>query len=133
MSDASEIFFTSIGCMDGRALRPVRKFGKKKFGVWYVDTITEAGLVGQFAKENDPQLLESVKKKLLISLEKHYSKGVIVHGHEDCTGNPVSDDQHKEDILKSAEIIGRFAPEEIEIVPAFVVKKNGDWEVEVLA
>lgn len=127
MSDSSETFFTSIGCMDGRALRPVRKFGKNKFGVWYVDTITEAGLVGQIADGGNPALIEAIKKKLLISIEKHHSKGVIVHGHQDCAGNPVPDKKHKEDILKTAEIIRSFVPEEIPVIPAFVVK-NKDWE-----
>ena len=132
MSDQSETFFTSIGCMDGRALRPVRKFGKKKFGVWYVDTITEAGLVGQLAKGENPDLLEAVRKKFLISLEKHHSKGVIVHGHEDCAAsNTVSDEEHKKDVLKSVEIIKNFVPQGIEVIPVFVVKNN-DWEVEFL-
>ena len=128
MSDSSETFFTSIGCMDGRALRPVRKFGKQKFGVWYVDTITEAGLVGQVANGNNPTLVEAIKQKLLISIEKHHSKGVIVHGHQDCAGNPVDDEKHKQDILKTAEVIRSFVPLEVPVIPAFVVKEE-DWKV----
>ena len=128
MSDSSETFFTSIGCMDGRALRPVRKFGKQKFGVWYVDTITEAGLVGQVANGNNPTLVEAIKQKLLISIEKHHSKGVIVHGHQDCAGNPVDDEKHKQDILKTAEVIRSFVPLEVPVIPAFIVKEE-DWKV----
>ena len=69
--------------------------------------ITEAGLVGQIAHATNPTLVESIKKKLLISLEKHHSKGIIVHGHQECAGNPV--------------------PVGTAVIPVFVVK-NKDWE-----
>lgn len=128
MSEVSETFFTSIGCMDGRGLRPVRKYGKRKFGVWYVDTITEAGLVGQIAGETNPTLVEAIKKKIFISLEKHHSRGVIVHGHQDCAGNPVPDEKHKEDILKTAEIIRSFVPPQTPVIPVFVIRQNGVWD-----
>lgn len=129
MSDSGETFFTSVGCMDGRALRPVQKYGKHKFGVWYVDTITEAGLVGKLSSENiDQDLINSIKFKIVdVSIGKHHSKGIIVHGHQDCAGNPVPDEKHKEDILKTAEIIKSFVPENIPVIPIFVVK-NKDWE-----
>ncbi|HBB76837.1 MAG: hypothetical protein A2186_02675 [Candidatus Levybacteria bacterium RIFOXYA1_FULL_41_10] len=145
MSDPSETFFTSVGCMDGRVHDPVAIFGKEKFGAQHPDTITEAGLVGLLArlqmpehsdggqaKGDNPELLESIKKKLLISIEKHHSKGVIVHGHEDCAGNPVDGVKHKEDILKSAEIVRSLIPEGAEVIPVFVVKNNGAWTAEPL-
>ncbi len=128
MSDSSETFFTSVGCMDGRVQDPVARFGRNKFGVKFADTITEAGLVGQIARSDNPALVEGIKKKLFISLEKHHSKGIIVHGHQDCAGNPVPDEKHKEDILKTAEIIRSFVPERTPVIPIFVVK-NKDWEV----
>ncbi len=132
MSDSSETFFTSIGCMDGRVQDPIARFGREKFGAQFPDTITEAGLVGLLSKNIDSKLLEAIKKKLLISLEKHHSKGVIVHGHEDCAGNPVTDGKHKEDVLKSQRIIRQFVPEGTEVLPVFVTKNNGEWTVESL-
>src|SRR3989344_5229135 len=117
MSDASETFFTSIGCMDGRVQGPIAQFGRDRFKAEFPDTITEAGLVGLLAKNTDPDLLESIKKKLLISLQKHHSKGVIVHGHEDCAGNPVPDEEHKKDVLKALEVIKSFVPDNIEVIP----------------
>src|SRR3989339_1031913 len=120
MSDTSETFFTSIGCMDGRVQNPVANLGRERFEALFADAITEAGIVGILAKNTDSKLLESIKKKLLISLEKHHSKGVIVHGHTDCAGNPVPDEKHREDVLKATEIIRQFVPEGIEVVPAFV-------------
>ena len=132
MSDSSETFFTSIGCMDGRVQDPIARFGREKFGAQFPDTITEAGLVGLLSENIDSKLLEAIKKKLLISLEKHHSKGVIVHGHEDCAGNPVTDGKHKEDVLKSQRIIRQFVPEGTEVLPVFVTKNNGEWTVESL-
>lgn len=131
MSDLNETFFTSVGCMDGRALRPVRKYGKAKFGVFFVDTITEAGLVGLLANNPSPELLESIKKKVLISVEKHHSKGIIVHGHQECAGNPIEDYQHREETKKAAEVIKGFVSG-VEVKPIFVIKENENWIVEEL-
>ena len=133
MSHAGETFFTAVGCMDGRALRPVRKYGKAKFGVFFVDMITEAGLVGLLAKKSvKTSLLSSIKEKILISLEKHHSKGIVIHGHQECAGNPVADEQHKKDVLKTAQIIRTLIQKEIPIIPVFVGRQNGGWIIEEL-
>ncbi len=128
MSQESETFFTAVGCMDGRVQEPVLFFGQKKFNAKYADTITEAGLVGLLAKDNiDQALLDSIRKKVFISLEKHHSKGVIVHGHQECAGNSVGDEQHRKDTLRAAEIIKSFAPSGVLVMPAFVEKNHDDW------
>lgn len=133
MSQAGETFFTSIGCMDGRVQEPVLAFGQKKFNVKYADTITEAGLVGLLAKDNvDSSLLDSIKKKILISIEKHHSKGIIVHGHEECAGNPVGDEQHKKDVLKAAQVIAALIQRNIQIIPIFVKRQGQKWIAEKL-
>lgn len=126
MSDLNETFFTSVGCMDGRVQIPVAEYGKKKFGALFADTITEAGLVGLLANNPSPELLESIKKKLLISIEKHHSKGIVVHGHEECAGNLVEDKVHRQNVLKAVAVL-RSMVNGIEIVPLFVAKKNGHW------
>lgn len=134
MSHVGETFFTSVGCMDGRVQEPVLVFGQGKFGVKYADTITEAGLVGLLAKDNvDPALLDAIKKKILISIEKHHSKGIIVHGHQECAGNPVEDDMHKKDVLKAVETIGALIQNNSQIIPIFVKRgKNGLIDIEEL-
>lgn len=131
MSQAGETFFTSVGCMDGRGLRPVRKYGKAKFGVLYVDMVTDSGLVGKLSKENvASEFIEDLKTKISISIEKHHSKGIIVHGHEDCAGNPVDEETHKNDIIKSVQIIKSMVNTSIPIIGAYVKRKDGDWVVE---
>lgn len=133
MSQTGETFFTSIGCMDGRSECAVAKWGRKKFGVRFADAITEAGLVGLLAKDNISQyLLDSLKKKVLISIEKHHSKDVVVSGHEDCAGNPVDDIMHKKDVLKAARIIKELIRKDIQTIPVFVERENNTWIVKEL-
>ncbi len=109
-------------------------FGQKLFGAKYPDTITEAGLVGLLAKENlDQALIDSIKKKILISLEKHHSKGIIVHGHQECAGNPVLDNKHKEDVRRSVAIIKSLIDSSVPVVGVFVKRsfeESSKWEVE---
>lgn len=132
MSKPDETFLTTVGCMDGRAQEVVAQFGRKKFGAIYPDTITEAGLVGQLSNNPERSLLESIKQKLLISLEKHHSKGIIVHGHQECAGNLVDDEKHKEDVRKSVKVV-RSLINYIPVVGVFVKRSSEEsskWEIE---
>ncbi len=100
MSNVGDTFFTSVGCMDGRVQAPVAQLGRDKFGAKYPDTITEAGIVRAIANNPKLEFIKNLKFKLSVSIEKHHSKGIIVSGHEECAGNPVSEEQHKQDIKK---------------------------------
>jgi len=83
----------------------------------------------------DTKQADSIKKKILISLEKHHSKGIVIHGHQECAGNPVEDKQHVKDTLKTAEFIKSLIPEKIKIVSAFVKRDSpasSGWTVEEL-
>lgn len=131
MSDLSETFFTSIGCMDGRVQKVIAEYGNSRFEAKYPDTITEAGLVGLLANDPSKDLIEAIKMKVLISVLKHQSRGIIVHGHQECAGNPVDDQTHKENILKAAEIIKQMVGD-LEVKPVFVIRKNDNWTVEEL-
>jgi len=131
MSDAGETFFTAVGCMDGRVQDPIAEFGRKKFNVLFADTITEAGLVGLLEANDTGSLIgESIKKKLLISVGKHHSKGIIVHGHQECAGNPVEDGLHKDHVKKAAEFIKTLV--DVLVIPVFVKRGENGWEVEEL-
>ena len=132
MADLGDSFFTCVGCMDGRVQAPIEDYGQKRYDVLYPDTITEAGLVGSLANSPSQELLEAIKQKVLISVEKHHSKGIIVHGHQHCAGNPVEDNQHREETKQAAAVINSFVSEGIEVKPVFVNKTVGGWEVEEL-
>ena len=115
--------------MDGRVQDPVAELGRQKFGVQFADKITEAGLVGKLAADQiDPNLAESIRFKVAdVSVGKHHSKGIVIHGHQDCAGNPVDDDTHKNQVKKAADFV-RSLVQDIPIIPVFVVKENGVWK-----
>ncbi len=135
MSSIHDTFATAIGCMDGRVQEPIMQFAQQKFGVQYVDTITEAGIVGILAKEHiDNSLLEALNFKIIrVSLEKHHSKGIIVHGHQECAGNPVRDEKQKDDIKNSVKLIGNMVGKKVQVIGVFVYRDKDIWETEELS
>ena len=98
-------FATSVSCMDGRIQIPLINWIKENFSVDYVDTITEPGIDKQVADNTD---LESIKTKVGISINKHESELIIVSGHYDCAGNPVSNEEHITQIKKGIEVISSW-------------------------
>jgi carbonic anhydrase len=137
MLPLDETFFASVGCMDGRVQHVVASYGQMKFGAVYPDTITDAGLVGKLAKEDvDKMLLDGLEFKVaVVSIGKHKAKGVVVHGHQECAGNPVSDALHKDHIRKAVEVMKGIAGD-IPVVGVFVKRNLSDaslWEVEEIA
>ena len=98
-------FATSVSCMDGRIQIPLTNWIKENFSVDYVDTITEPGIDRQVADNTD---LESIKTKVGISINKHESELIVVSGHYDCAGNPVSNEEHITQIKKGIEVISSW-------------------------
>ena len=135
MSQGSETFFTIVGCMDGRVQDVVAAFGRETFGATYPDTITEAGLVGQLAKDSpDQTLLDSLKFKIVaVSVGKHNAKGIVVNGHAECAGNPVEDEKHRQDIQKSVSLIDEMVGGNVTVLGVFVKRDaaaTSKWIVE---
>ena len=98
-------FATSVSCMDGRIQIPLTNWIKENFSVDYVDTITEPGIDKLVADNTD---LESIKIKVGISINKHESELIVVSGHYDCAGNPVSNEEHITQIKKGMEVISSW-------------------------
>ena len=98
-------FATSVSCMDGRIQTPLTNWIKENFSVDYVDTITEPGIDKLIADNTD---LESIKTKVAISINKHESELIVVSGHYDCAGNPVSNEEHITQIKKGIEVISSW-------------------------
>jgi len=82
-------FATVINCMDGRTQLPVIEWAKREYGVNYVDTITEPGPVRVLAESSDNISLESIRRRVDISVRRHGSSRVAIVAHADCAGNPV--------------------------------------------
>ena len=97
-------FATAINCIDGRTQFPVSLWVKENHSIDYVDVITEPG-PDKKVSENQADKIEQIKAKVLISVNAHKSNLIVVCGHHDCAGNPVSKEEHISQIKKSVEII----------------------------
>ncbi|MBT5200246.1 MAG: hypothetical protein HOK63_06425 [Thaumarchaeota archaeon] len=98
-------FATSVTCMDGRIQLPLAKWIKENYSVDYVDAITEPGIDKKVAENNE---LDSIKTKVGISINAHKSQLIVVSGHYDCAGNPVSDEEHISQIKKGVDVISSW-------------------------
>lgn len=99
------IFATVINCIDGRVQKPVIEFVIRKFGVDYVDLITEPGPDKILSENKDTSTIESIKKRTLISIEKHKSKIILIVGHHDCAVNECEKETHCKQIRESVQNI----------------------------
>lgn len=133
MSGSTDTFFTVVGCMDGRIQDAVAEYGRKITGAKYADTITDAGIVKRISQNPDPRYFVDLQKKLLVSIEKHHSKGVIVDGHQECAGNPVEDKAHKKDIENAVEFIRILTADKVPVLGVFISNEKGKWQVVELA
>ena len=98
-------FVTAVTCMDGRIQEHVNKYLKDRFNVPYVDTITEPGPNRILADNTNVSVIENIEKRIGISVKHHGSKWIVLVGHEDCAGNPVSKTEQITHIEKGLEVI----------------------------
>ena len=118
-------FGTAINCMDGRTQVPVSEWIKKNHSVDYVDTITEPGSDKTLLEGNNEKI-DQIKAKLNISINAHKSSIIVIAGHHDCAGNPVSKEEHISQIKKSADIIKSWNLP----VKVFGVWVNDQWKID---
>ncbi len=100
MSKGKGKFGTAVNCMDGRVQLPVIQWLKGEYGLDYIDMVTEPGPDGLLAG-NKPGAVEAIRSRVLISVRAHGSRLIAVAGHDDCAGNPVSPEAHRDHILKA--------------------------------
>ncbi len=120
--DTNEKFVTSINCMDGRTQEPIINYLKTKYGADYIDMITEAGPNKILAQNTNTSVIQSIKSRVEISINKHHSKLIAIVGHYDCGGNPSPENTQKEQIKaaitnvknwnREVEVIGLWVDEE---------------------
>jgi len=121
---AEGTFATAINCMDGRTQEPVNNWMKKEFKVNYVDSVTEPG-PDKILAEGSSSLVESIKNRVLISVEKHGSKNIVLVSHHDCAGNPVSKEKHLKQLEESLNLISSWNLD----VNVFGVWVDENWNV----
>lgn len=118
-------FCTVVSCIDGRIQLPVNQYVRERFGAEYVDTITEAGVNRVIAERSPASVLESVLKKLAISVTAHRSCGIAVVGHYDCAGNPNPREVQILHIREAVEVLRQAYPP-MEVIGLWV---DENWQV----
>ncbi len=121
-------FCTAINCMDGRVQLPVIEFCKERFGVEYVDSVTDPGPPAILADASDAAAIASIQRRVDISVGKHGSKAIVVVAHADCAGDPVSDEQKIEHLHAAVAFIGAEYPD-LEVLGVWL---GDDWKVQVV-
>ena len=111
-------FGCAANCIDGRAQLPVIEWLKFHGGVQYVDVVTEPGIDGILsgAIEGD---YTRIHRNVSVSVEKHSSNIIVVAGHFDCAGNPVSNEEHIKHVRNSVQTVIEWFPS-IRVVGLFV-------------
>ena len=113
-----QTFAAAINCMDGRTQTPVFNWTRERFGVDFVDMITEAGPVAALAAGENEQSA-SIRWRLEISVKGHGSRGVAIAAHHGCAGNPVGKERQLEQLAAAAGTV-RSWHMEIECVTLWV-------------
>ncbi len=120
-------FGTVINCIDGRTQLPAFNWIKENYSIDYVDTITEPG-PDKVVSEEKVEKIEQLKSKINISIEKHGSNLVVIAGHHDCAGNPISKEEHQNQIRKSISVIKSWNMS-VEVIGIWI---NDKWEIEIV-
>lgn len=119
-------FCTAINCMDGRVQLPVIHYLRQRFGVDYVDTITEPGPNRILAEGTPPERLQSILERLRISVENHGSRSIAVVGHHDCAGNPAPREQQLKHLQQALAFLRERYPD-MQIIALWV---DNNWQVQ---
>jgi hypothetical protein len=121
-------FVSAVNCMDGRVQEPVINWMKQRYSAKFVDMITEPGPIKILSDNKNDCLVESIKARLAVSIEKHGSSVIAVVGHYDCAGNPSSKETQINQIKDSIKLISSWF-KNVTIIGLWV---NQDWQVELL-
>jgi len=121
-------FGTAISCMDGRIQLPVHAWLMKKYNLDYVDTITEPG-PDKMLSLGTAQQVESIKSRVLISVNAHGSDTIFISAHHDCAGNPVSREEHIQMVKNCIGIIKGWNLPVKNIIGAWIDDK---WNISVV-
>ena len=111
--------------MDGRVQLPVINYLKARFGVDYVDSVTEAGPVLYLAEKTDSEQTKSILRRMDISITKSKSKGIAVIAHYDCVGNPAGEEKQLNQLISAVNFLAGHYPS-LEITGLWV---DSNWMV----
>lgn len=118
-------FATAINCMDGRVQLPMIDFVRKEFGADYIDMITEPGPIA-FLAGGTGREVDSIIRRVRVSVEKHGSSVICIAGHYDCAGNPLPKERQNEQTRSSVARIKALFPN-VEVVGVWI---NKEWKAD---
>jgi len=104
-------FCTSVHCLDGRIQLPVIGYLTARFGVDYVDVVTEPGPNRILGRQTDSVLCDSILRRVRLSLERHGSVGLAVTGHQGCASNPAGPRDQVADTLAAVQYLQQCFPQ----------------------
>lgn len=116
---------TCLNCMDGRVQLPVLTWIRSNYPVDFVDVITEAGMDGVLAKQDD---IREILRSITVSVELNQSTHLFVVGHHDCRGNPADQATHQAEIQQAVQRLRAAWPKH-EVSGLWV---NSTWNVELV-
>ena len=122
-------FGTAINCMDGRVQIPVTNWMKGKYALDFIDMITEPG-PDKMLSQGNPAQVESIKSRVLISVNAHGSETILVAAHHDCAGNPVTKEEHISQVKDCVKILQSWKLPVKNIIGAWI---NDSWMLEIVA
>jgi hypothetical protein len=111
--------------MDGRVQLPVASFLLQRFGTTYVDAITEPGPIQFFVGGSTSSELDSIYRRIDISVGPHGSRGIALVGHHDCAGNPISEAEQRVQTAEGVKALAERYPL-VEVIGLWV---DSDWVV----
>ncbi len=114
---------TCLNCMDGRVQLPVLTWIKTNYPVDFVDVITEAGMDGVLAKQED---ISEIFRCIQVSVTLNNSTRLFIVGHHDCRGNPVDENHHREEIARAVRRLKPLWPAQ----EVFGLWVDPRWQVE---
>jgi hypothetical protein len=131
MSDAKTKFGTMLNCMDGRTQEPVAKWMMEQFGLDVIDAPNPAGPTNMVVN-GEQAVKDHYKKEVLISINGHHSKHLVIIAHQDCAANPISDDEQIAQIKEACGILMNDweLPEGVQVIGLWLTKVNDlKWDI----
>jgi hypothetical protein len=80
-------FALAITCLDGRVQRPVVDYMRRRYGVDYVDLITEPGPEWALTDPTRAGVQTAIQRNARFSVAGHDAELIAVAAHDDCLGN----------------------------------------------
>lgn len=134
MSDQNTKFGTMLNCMDGRTQEPVINWIKDKYKLDVIDAPNPAGPTNMILNGSE-EIKNHYKEEVLISVNGHNSRHVVIVAHQECAANPISDEEQIEQIKKACESVKKEwnIPEGVHIIGLWLTKKTDlDWDINCL-